>query len=283
MASDITLPVPGLRKPLRLCLVTDTHLADPGGLTGDRGVCCAERSDYLSLPDVHGPDSARLAHSALAQSRNDADVVLWAGDIIDFPSPAALDHALRLRNAVRCPLLAVPGNHDWAFADEPSLSALRDTALSRLAPLHYTHPHGTLEVDGVRFFGLDSSCYAITPDQLEAFRAELAKPGPLVLLTHLPLDAPTTRAATVRRWGAPIVLGAEVPAETRAAWGIDAPTPCAPELVRLARNAPNLPLVLAGHVHFPHTERLSPHTLQIVGAPGYTGAVTRITLEPAGR
>lgn len=280
MASDITIPVPGLLRTLRLCLVTDTHLCDPGGLSRERHLCCAERADYLRRPDVHGPDCARLGHAALAESSNDADVVLWAGDILDFPSPAALDEALRLRNAVRSPLLAVPGNHDWAFPDELSLAHLRDTALSRISPLAYTHPHGTIEVAGVRFFGLDTSCYGVTPGQLDAFRAELAKPGPIVLLTHLPLDAPTTRAATVNRWGAPIVLGAEVPAETRAAWGIDPPTPPAAELVALARNAPNLPLVLAGHVHFPHSERLSPHTLQIVGAPGYTGAVTRLLLTP---
>ena len=117
------------------------------------------------------------------------------GDIVSFPSEAAIDWVMSQLTRQQVPYIYVAGNHDWHYEGmEGSLQQLRATWIERrLKPLYQGQNPlmSSHDVRGVRFLAVDNSNYEILPEQLDFFRTQVATGMPLVLFVHIPLFAGT--------------------------------------------------------------------------------------------
>lgn len=94
------LTIEGLQEEYYFLHITDTH-AGRENLTRD-GISAAERlKEYVEYANEE-----RLSG------------VLLTGDIIDNPALENLTLLKRQLEALQVPYLYIPGNHDWAFADD---------------------------------------------------------------------------------------------------------------------------------------------------------------------
>lgn len=216
--------------------------------------------------------------AALADAVGRVELVLHTGDWCDFPTAANL-RLMHAQQRGETPFWWVSGNHDWYFAGEPPEAATKEANLPLLAPLGYA-PCWARDFGGVRFIGVDNSRYQVTAAQLAFLRAQLAG-GPAVLLLHIPITQPGLRERARQRWGCPILMGEDLTPDQRRGWGVAPDNPATAEFIATCQTSPRLRAVLAGHVHFAHSEPLPNGAGQHVGAPAYEGGWSLLEFVPA--
>lgn len=151
--------------------LSDPHLCPPGQL-------------YQSILDT----TPRFAE-ALARAASFApDLLLLSGDLTEHGDAESYALARRLLETVRCPILAIPGNHDDRAGFRAGLSGLPTlVTLPTTGPLHAV-------ADGpVRVIGLDVTVRGdhpgqVTPDHADWLDRTLssAPDTPALLVTHQP-------------------------------------------------------------------------------------------------
>ncbi|KAA0100866.1 phosphodiesterase [Mycolicibacterium sp. P1-18] len=153
------------------------------------------------------------------------DLVLVTGDLVDHGEPAEYHQVREILDGLPVPYLVIPGNHDdrenfrRAFADHPYLP--------RTGPLHFCvddHP--------VRIIGLDSTVPGHHHGHLDAAGLDW-------LATTLARD--TTKPTLIMLHHPPFVSGIPYLDEYRYFSGA--------ELAAVVERAPNVEIVVCGHVH----------------------------------
>ncbi len=186
-------------EPVKLFFAADTHLFRDD----ERGVPYREFSGRMAkaynqtkhFRTQQPTDPEACFEEMLEAARSaQADAVVLAGDILSFPSEAAVEWVMERLERAGLPWLYTAGNHDWHYEGmEGSSDALRAEWIGkRLRPLYGDRdPMGSvLELAGVRILAIDNSTYEILPEQLEFFRQQAASGQPMVLCVHIPLYAP---------------------------------------------------------------------------------------------
>ena len=175
----------GLPAPLRLLHVSDTHLALADGRDGERKQALAARRSAAFGKEG---DGLRYFSEAVAYARNCCDLMICTGDLIDFVSAKNLDTAKEMLSGTDYFFAA--GNHEFSkYVGE----AVEDEAykLDSL-PLVQRYIGNDLRfasrlVGGVNLVAVDNSYYLFRPGELEAFRREVERGYPILLLLHNPL------------------------------------------------------------------------------------------------
>jgi hypothetical protein len=262
----IVIRVQGLDREVRMLHVTDAHLVQIDDRDADRQEASAE---FCRL--FEGSEAGFQTEMARA-AELEVDLVGLTGDIVCFPSHAAIEYASEVIGRVKPPVLYTSGNHDWRFPDVARTAEQRDLWWPRLDPLSDGQPaFRGLEVGGIQFLAIDNSTYQISPEQLQSVRAHLENGKPTVILSHIPLSIATLRDPTIEMWKAPILVGdPHWEPESRAKIGAGDDTPSTLEYVRMLTGAENLVAIFCGHVHFTHEDTVSPHAVQYVGAPCFS-------------
>ena len=80
--------------------------------------------------DLHyGKHSRGMLHDAFAEISGSADILLLCGDLTDYGLPEEADELVAdIRAAVRIPILAVLGNHDFESSQPEAISKVLDEA-----------------------------------------------------------------------------------------------------------------------------------------------------------
>lgn len=264
-SNTATIHVEGLSDSVRMFHLTDAH------------VSCIDERDAEHV-EICAPHQARniprepFFHALMDEASTlSLDLVALTGDIIHFPSQAAIESALNGISKVDVPALYTAGNHDWWYPHFKEREDYRTTWWPMLDPLTKGQAsHACYEVGGIQFLLVDDSTYQISEEQL-AFVQEKLKTGlPTVLLTHIPISLPTLRDRTIERWNDPILIGdPHWPVERRERWRTGADVASTLEFVRTVVAADNLVGIFCGHVHFDHADTVSRTAVQYVTAPGF--------------
>ncbi len=284
----IRLHSPAVADPVKLLFVADTHLFRDD----DRGAPYREfsgrmakgynQTKHFRTQNTTNPEACFEETLETAKSAG-VDAVVLAGDIVSFPSEAAIEWVMARLEQTGVPWLYTAGNHDWHYEGmEGSSAELRSAWIEkRLLPLYEKRDPmmSALEVAGVKVLVIDNSTYEILPEQLEFFRQQAASGQPMVLCVHIPLYAP----------GRPVGFGCGHPdwgeaadknfaIERRPKWR-ERHTDTTMEFHREVFAAPNLLGVFAGHTH-----RLSLDVLngipQVVAGANATGAHLLVEVLP---
>ncbi len=271
-----TIRIEGLSQTVRMLHITDSHVALIDDRDAAHQAACESYCERMASRD-------ETFRKMLADADGlDLDVVALTGDIIHFPSQASVENAVASISQIDVPALYTAGNHDWHFPGVDGRDELRDAWWPALEPLHHGGAaYARYEINGIQFLLVDDSTYRIDQEQLTFVKTHLASPIPTVLLTHIPVSLPTLRDPTIERWNAPILIGdPDWEFESRDRWGTGENPSSTLEFVRTLAAAENLVALFCGHIHFPHTDAISPNAVQYVGAPGYDAKNRLVEFQP---
>ena len=259
--TSIRYRVPGIARASRLMLVADTHLfrddarGEPFRQYSARMAAAYNRTRHFQTGEATDPETELVA--ALGRAReNRVDRVALVGDLLSFPSEAAVEWVQARLADAGVPHLYVAGNHDWHYEGMPgSLEELRSTWIyRRLLPLYDGRDPlaAACDVGEVRVLAIDNSHYEILPVQLEMLRAEVRSGRPLFLLVHIPLyvpGRPVGFGCGHPEWGSASDRNHEL--ERRPRWPASGHTEVTLAFHREVFAAPNLLGIGAGHIHRP--------------------------------
>ncbi|MDU8944160.1 metallophosphoesterase family protein [Ovoidimarina sediminis] len=203
---------------MRLAHVTDFHL-------GLKGVSASgEPLDPLHV--------ARAVAEDLAAISDALDLVVVSGDLTDRAEPRAFAEFEALFREIALPIFAIPGNHDGPRGFH---------AYSEASPVfaEWNLTNRVIEVEGVRFLGLDTCIERVTQGRLDEaglalFETEVARDdgNRLVVVMHHP----------------PLLLGLDQFDGFCRLEGRE-------RFLDIANAAQEEVITLAGHVHRPYTAR----------------------------
>ena len=278
-----------VRERFSILFIADTHLFmdDARGESyqqySARMAKAYNQTKHFQTGEATNP--AECFQQTLAIAKNEGvSLIALIGDIMSFPSEAAIDWVSQQLKTTNLPYVYVAGNHDWHYEGMPgTVTELRDTwTKKRLSPLYQgEHPLMTVrEINGVRFVVIDNSIYEILPEQLTFFRKEVATGKPLVLLVHIPLYAPERTlgfGCGHPDWSAKNDKNYQL--ERRSQWPEAGHSEVTKTFHKEVMNAPNLLGIFAGHTH-KQTLDVMNGLPQIVTNPNFTGAYLKVEFIP---
>lgn len=281
-----TIHIEGLAQDLKILHLTDSHMTEGDERDPEATEHVSRFRQLFEERTPGGVPTSELFHQTIATAKtHNIDAAALTGDIIHFPSRAAIEHIERGVAALGVPSLYTLGNHDWHFPHLPWSDETRATYYPRFDDLTNGSPTGqAIDIGGVRLITLDNSNYQVSPEQVEFLRLQLESGLPCLLFIHIPLWIESLTPAVIEQWKAPIVMAAQNgwTDETRERWKVpgnwDSTTACL-ELLTADPLSENLAGIFCGHVHFPHADAFRSDRYQYVTTPGFEGGYRLIHLK----
>lgn len=286
----VRLTCPQIERPFTMLMLADTHLfrddgrGEPFRQYSGRMAKAYNQTKHFQTGEPTNPEKGFIGALKAAGTVKAVQLAL-VGDIVSFPSEAAVEWVLTQLQECGLPWLYTAGNHDWHYEGMAgSLAELRAEWIARrLAPLYRGADPimSVLDLNGVRFVTLDNSTYEISPAQLAFFREQVASGRPLVLFVHIPLYAPGRPlgfGCGHPDWGAHSDRGFEL--ERRVKWRQGGHTETTLAFHREVFAAGNLLGVFAGHTHRASVDVVN-GVPQCVTDPNATGAFLQLDFAAA--
>ena len=268
----------GLEKPFRAFHISDTHLTLADDRENDRKKALAQGRS------AHFKTSEQCFAASLAHAREQNELLLHTGDLIDFVSEKNLEAAaagFQGRDA-----FVSSGNHEFSqyvgeAKEDEAYKAQSFARVQKAYPNDLTFCSRV--VNGVNFVAIDDVYYYFLPDHLARFEAEVKKGLPIVMMCHVPLYTPKLFDLMVNVnhtlgyvTGAPEELIKNYPKyrfEQQRANDVTL------EFIDYLKKQPLLKAILCGHLHFPYQERFSETAIQYVAGANYKGEAYEIAFE----
>lgn len=286
---------PGITEAWNMVMLADTHLFREDDRDAEfqtfsaRMARAYNQTEHFQTKQPTHPEACFQQTLEIAKEQQ-VKLITLIGDIVSFPSQAAVEWVTQRLRDSSLPYLYVAGNHDWHYEGmEGPLEQLRATWIrQRLMPLYQNSAMGpsddplmmSTNIGGVNIVALDNSNYQITDAQLTYYREQAAKRQPMLLLVHIPLYAPHRSmgfGCGHPEWGAATDAGFEL--ERRERWPESGHTATTMEFHRTVFTTPNLLGVLAGHIHRPSLDILN-GVPQVVTGHNATGAHLQVEFLP---
>ncbi|MBR0163677.1 MAG: metallophosphoesterase [Lachnospiraceae bacterium] len=268
--------IPSLEREFRIVLVCDLHIVarDDAQLNEEKKEEAAARREFFS--NAYGTAEEYWEQLAPMLDSLQADVILFAGDMVDYASEATLSILAEGFAQIRTPFLYVRADHDtetWYTSEHMSRE---DSAALHEA---LTDNDGILSYDagGLRILGWNNSCNQMSVAQAQALsEAARAEDTPVLLLTHVPLKPESDTGLSER--------SREAWQDRDLFWGTDSyyvPDAVTAEAFSLIYDG-TLPVchILSGHLHFAYDGPLTDTCEQHVFAPAFEDHIAIITVSP---
>jgi len=294
--SEKKIEIPELTDDYEIWLFADSHII----IEDDRAD--KQTREYMSeripvFKNDTGYSSAALFSSFINKANKEMpDLILFGGDIIDFPSDANIQFLKSELDRLTVPYMMTYGNHDWTFPWE----YMTETATKVYRPRLESFMTGNFGIGGVEYDGkiapsvfgsdyykiveyedlqviaMDNSSNQVENSAMDAVEAFSDEGKPVILLTHVPLSTENLIAKAKDRWNSPVTLGMQV-------HGGIAPNEDSTRLWHMIYDEETpIRALLSGHVHFPYEEAISDSTVEIITDAAYKGRATRILLQGGG-
>ena len=277
----ITQPVEGIDREYHLLLLSDLHIivdADADVDDSAKEEVKQRRTEYFHTPE--GTLPAELWEK-LPEELNamDGDMILFAGDMIDYDTRAQTAALKDGFDRVKSPWMYVRGDHDYgawySYTHETQEDAIR--MQEETAPREKVMMQ---KIDGLTVVGWDNDTAQMTDEGLEKLEAYLAQAeeesSPVVFTCHVPFKGLATdqlAELSLEKRGKKLLWG-----DGDCEYQPDETTQKALDLI-LAEDSP-VKLVCCGHLHFPYIGPMTNKIPLVVAAPAYEGNVNEIVLTP---
>lgn len=272
---EVTLKLSGASKEFSFIHWTDVHLSE-----------CDQRDETLvgkmaGRAKTFGGDPTRVAREMVRQfNAFKPDLVAITGDYLDAPTQKNIEIGADILKSIDAPSFIALGNHEWG---PPSQPWDRDYWRPRLRPMtEQALDWHVQQLNDVNLLFVDDSNYQITAGQLQKTQKLLEDGRNCILFLHIPLAIDSLVPSTVRKWGTPILLGAEgIPTDKRKRWRMgDIIEPSTAAFCRLVKSHPNVKAIFAGHLHFDHEDQYRQGCSQYVTGGGFQKRYRRVRILP---
>ena len=278
----------GLEKPFHVMFLSDTHFT----VEDERG---REFYDYAkrmggdaAKPENYGKGNRRdlLLTASLDRAKAaGAELVILGGDIINYPSLASVERVKTIMDSCGINWVYTPGNHDWHYEGEPGDSRSQHDKWTKtnLVPLYQgKNPlYDSQIINGINFVTIDNSDFEISQQQLDFFKAQIAKGLPIILGVHIPFYLQGHNidyGCGSPYWNDKSDIYYEI--ERRAPWPKEGLSKITFEFRDLAIGSPTVIGIYAGHVHEEAVDYVN-NRIQYVAGANYDGKDILIHFIPA--
>jgi UDP-2,3-diacylglucosamine pyrophosphatase LpxH len=280
---------PAMRSPQSFLMLADTHLFrdDARGIpfreySGRMAKAYNKTKHFQSNTDTDPEQCFTASLSRITEKKQ--TLLALVGDILSFPSEAAVEWVMQRIEGTGLPCVYTAGNHDWHYEGmEGRAEDLRRLwSAQRLKPLYQgNHPLCHCQPMGdADLLVIDNSTYEILPEQLAFFRERERHGRPMILLLHIPLFVPGRslgfgcghpkwNAANDRSWQL----------ERRQPWRSEGHTQTTLDFHRAVFQSPHVIGILAGHIHSPSVDVVN-GIPQIVSEANARGGFLDVELLP---
>lgn len=262
--------IPELAQDYEIWFLADSHIIVEDGSEDEQTTAyAAERKPGFANESGFTSD---VIFSQFIDKANEEkpDLVLFGGDIIDFPSKANVDFLTSELQRLEVPYRMTYGNHDWTYPWEYMTEAGSATYRPMIED---AMGDALLELEDLVVVSVDNSSNQVAPESMEVVNQAYELDKPMILLLHVPLSTEELIAKAQEDWANPVTLGMQV-------HGGIAPNDVSKSLWDMTHDDESMvKAVLAGHVHFAHEETLSDATVEIVTDAAFKGKATKIFLQ----
>ena len=267
----------GLKQPLTLLHVTDSHIALADERDDERKHALAKR--------MGSPDKERYWYEHVAYAEEHCDLLVHTGDLMDFISHANVDWARKaLKNDK---VFFIAGNHDYsqyvgeAWEDDAyRMNSYMQMGYGLGVPMFFN----ARVIGGVNIVGIDNSYYRFADWQIWRLRREVEKGLPVILAFHDPLFEQSLYDYhyTVSGEDCTYLVGCDEEhllrySEFRAVQ--QRPDDATLRMIDYIKSEPQIKAILTGHLHFNFVSNLTDSLVQIVTGGAYEGVAREVTLE----
>ena len=271
----------GLEKPLKVLLVADTHLTLADERDDERKRALA-RSRTASFGNEDG-HVERALDEAIAYARENCDLLVHAGDLIDFVSRANVEKARKILSDPG--IFFASGNHEFSrYVGE----ACEDRAYKMNAYMEMGYGLGVdmffqaRVVGGVNFVAVDNSYYLFEDWQLRRLRMEIEKGYPVILCLHTPLFEESLYQWMMER-GETCAYLAGCDEEHLLPYGEyravqQRPDGATMRMIEAIESEKAIRAILAGHLHHAFESVLPGGAVQYVAGAGYREEATELLI-----
>ena len=281
-----SITIPGLQQDYEVWVMSDLHMTLVNENEADEIIQYAKerKPGFVNEAGV----SADEILGAFIEEANEEqpDMILFGGDILDFPSEANLAYLKEKLDLLTVPYVFTMGNHDWTFPweymttegseryrpmfDGYLFNNFADASAIMVYEAMGNSYAGLIELSDMIVLAIDNSSNQVAAEALELVERAYKKEKPIVLLQHVPFSTENLIAEVKNSWSNPVTLGMQV-------HGGIAPNEASTELwYRTHDEESPIKAVLAGHIHFPYEEDLSDATVQLVSDAAFKGNVTKV-------
>lgn len=251
----------GIKKPVTIARITDSHLAYVNG--ADNATAreqASTRYPYFANNDLKLQRCVNYANAL------GVDLVAFTGDIWDFFSVGNLEK-FKSATSVLDDFIYTVGNHDDVYVVGGNLPTADERAFMHKNIANYVKgdlSFDTRQVGQITVVTMDNSRYSFSDEQVQKMKAEIAKGRPMLLMMHAPLYTETLyqKASTNNE------TGYIMPSVSKA-------TGSTKEMLELINNNPNLIKgIFAGHMHYDFVSDLDCGIKQYMLTVSYSGGGT---------
>lgn len=266
--------IPELQNEYEVWFFADSHII----ITDDSAPeevqnYAAERQPVFA--NNMGVEPARIFTQFIEQANAEQpDLILFGGDILDFPSDANIAFLKEELGKLSVPYLFIMGNHDWTYPWEYMTPEGAQKYRPLLEEITGTDSYvGITEWEDIVFLAIDNSSNQVAQEAAEGIEQVYAMGKPIVLVQHVPFSSEALIARAKEDWANPVTLGMQVHG------GI----PVNPVSDALYKNVlddeSQIRLVLAGHVHFAYEEQIAGRTTEIITDAAFKGKAVKVYLS----
>ena len=237
-----------VEKKSKIMFIADSHISYSEGLS-DPYLDYAWR---MHKAFENKPKIESLAMAFKTAERQNFDLIILGGDIINFPSDYNVKKLCDVISASKVPVKYISGNHDWHFEGSGTnipQTEVRKQWMHKLKPLFFGEDcdaHKTV-VNNVKFIFIDDSAHDISEKQLEWLKKELSDGMPAIISIHIPIFIEgRPYAIGDPNWGEKTDRSYKVERRKKRPEKQSAQTF---EFRSLVLNSPNMLGILAGHTH----------------------------------
>lgn len=133
-----------------------------------------------------------------------ADLVVFPGDIVEFPTKANVDRMIEIFDKINCDYLYTFGNHDYFYNKDP-LSVEEQRRKNKelfQSRIKNDIDFAVKEINGVKFITIDNSDFQFSDRHYNELKKIFEGEGEVAIFTHIPLASPyltTTAIHKIRR------------------------------------------------------------------------------------
>lgn len=266
----------GLERPLKILHVTDTHLAFADENDDERKHALTKR--------FSGPEVENYLYEQIAYAKDNCDLLVHTGDLMDFVSHANVEKARKILRDEN--IFYIAGNHDYsqyvgeAWEDRAyKMNSYMKMGGGLGVPMFFN----ARTVGGVNIVGIDNSYYLFEDWQLDRLKKEVEKGLPIVLAFHDPLFEQSLYDYHMKKAGTECtyLVGCDEDhlqpySEFRSAQQRpDEPTK---RMIDYIKSEPAIRAILTGHLHFNFESDITDRLPQFVTGGGYDGFAREVTI-----
>lgn len=270
------IEIEGLQNEYTFLQLTDLHMCaigidDKEAMRPARYNYAAQRRNDFKYSFLYSEERLRAFYTFA--EKNDVDLMIMTGDILDFPSKENVRILYNEVTNAKTPTLFTLGNHDWSFKDDYHTPNATNQNIPLFAELSDGDPlFAYVEYEDLIVASIDNSRDYVTDETVDKFLALYEKNKPIILTLHVPLYSEKLAEKSIAQSGKNLTMGGE---------GMHSDKEAVMRLYNAVCVDENTPVVavLSGHLHYDFEDVFENGVPQYVTWQGYVGGCRTLTVK----